>query len=201
MSGAFPTSKKPRVFNFASNRPNTTAYTLSGKRSVKQFAAQYFSFSVQMPPMIQADFQAFHAFLVKQKGSFDTFTFQYPLENQGADKGETDIAVNGTAAIGATQVPLDGFSNSTTGVLKAGDLIKFANHNKVYMVTADESSNGSGEVAAVDIEPPLQAALVNNEAVTVNQPSFTVALAQDDVLYSTDPAGLFSLAFDVREVL
>jgi len=68
-------------------------------------------------------------------------------------------------------------------------------------VTADESSNGSGEVAAVDIEPPLQAALVNNEAVTVNQPSFTVALAQDDVLYSTDPAGLFSLAFDVREVL
>ena len=152
MSGAFPTSKKPRVFNFASNRPNTTTYTLSGKRSVKQFAAQYFSFSVQMPPMIQADFQAFHAFLVKQKGSFDTFTFQYPLENQGADKAQTDILVNGTAAIGATQVP-------------------------------------------------LQAALVNNEAVTVNQPSFTVALAQDDVLYSTDPAGLFSLAFDVREVL
>ena len=56
MSGAFPTSKKPRVFNFSSNRPNSTAYTLSGKRSVKQFAAQYFTFSVQMPPMNQADF-------------------------------------------------------------------------------------------------------------------------------------------------
>jgi hypothetical protein len=90
MAGAFPTTKKPRVFNFASNRPNNTAYTLSGKRSVKQFSAQYFSFSVQMPPMNQADFQAFYAFLVSQQGSFQTFTFEYPLDNQGADKGETD---------------------------------------------------------------------------------------------------------------
>lgn len=201
MSGAFPTSKKPRVFNFSSNRPNSTAYTLSGKRSVKQFAAQYFTFSVQMPPMNQADFMEFYSFLVKQKGSFDTFTFQYPLENQGVDKGQTDIAVNGSASAGATQVPMDGFSTSTNDVLKAGDLIKFANHNKIYMITDDENANSSGEVAAVDIEPPLQAAVVNNEAVTVNQPSFTVALVQDDVLYSTDAAGFFTLSFDVREVL
>ena len=201
MSGAFPTSKKPRVFNFSSNRPNSTAYTLSGKRSVKQFAAQYFTFSVQMPPMNQADFMEFYSFLVKQKGSFDTFTFQYPLENQGVDKGQTDIAVNGSASAGATQVPMDGFSTSTDDVLKAGDLIKFANHDKIYMITDDENANSSGEVAAVDIEPPLQAAVVNNEAVTVNQPSFTVALEQDDVLYSTDAAGFFTLSFDVREVL
>ena len=201
MSGAFPTTKKPRVLNFSSNRPNSTAYTLSGKRSVKQFAAQYFSFSVQLPAMSQSDFMPYYSFLIKQKGSFDTFTFQYPLENQGSDKGQTDIAVNGTAAVGASQVPLDGFTNSTNGVLKAGDLIKFANHNKVYMVTADENSDGSGEIAAVDIEPPLQAVLVNNEAVTVNQPSFTVALVQDDVLYSTDASGFFTLSFDVREVL
>ena len=201
MSGAFPTSKKPSVFNFSSNRPNSTAYTLSGKRSVKQFAAQYFTFSVQMPPMNQADFMEFYSFLVKQKGSFDTFTFQYPLENQGVDKGQTDIAVNGSASAGATQVAMDGFSTSTNDVLKAGDLIKFANHNKIYMITDDENANSSGEVAAVDIEPPLQAAVVNNEAVTVNQPSFTVALEQDDVLYSTDAAGFFTLSFDVREVL
>ena len=106
MSGAFPTSKKPSVFNFSSNRPNSTAYTLSGKRSVKQFAAQYFTLSVQMPPMNQADFMEFYSFLVKQKGSIDTFTFQYPLEYQGVDKGQTDIAVNGSASAGATQVPM-----------------------------------------------------------------------------------------------
>ena len=200
MSGAFPTTTKPRVFNFSSNRPNTTAYTLSGKRSVKQFAAQYFSFSVQLPPMNQADFQAFYAFLVKQKGSFETFTFEYPLDNLGADKGETDILVNGALAIGSTTIAMDGFNASTTGVLKAGDFIKFANDTKIYMVTADADSNASGQ-ADISIEPPLQDAVVDNEAVTVNKPSFKVALVQDDVLYSTDASGFFSLSFDVREVL
>ena len=200
MAGAFPTTKKPRVFNFTSNRPNNTAYTLSGKRSVKQFAAQYFSFSVQMPPMKQSDFQQYYAFLVKQKGSFEDFTFEYPLDNLGADKDETDILANGVQAIGDSTIAMDGFSVSTDDVLKGGDLIKFSGHNKVYMVTGDANSNASGQ-ATVSIEPPLQAALADNEAVTVNKPSFTVALVQDDVLYSTDAAGFFTLSFDVREVL
>ena len=200
MAGAFPTTKKPRVFNFTSNRPNNKAYTLSGKRSVKQFAAQYFSFSVQMPPMKQTDFQQYYAFLVKQKGSFEDFTFEYPLDNLGADKGETDILANGVHAIGDSTIAMDGFSVSTDDVLKGGDLIKFGGHNKVYMVTGDANSNASGQ-ATVSIEPPLQAALADNEAVTVNKPSFTVALVQDDVLYSTDAAGFFTLSFDVREVL
>ena len=200
MAGAFPTTKKPRVFNFTSNRPNNTAYTLSGKRSVKQFAAQYFSFSVQMPPMKQTDFQQYYAFLVKQKGSFEDFTFEYPLDNLGADKGETDILANGVHAIGDSTIAMDGFSVSTDDVLKGGDLIKFSGHNKVYMVTGDANSNASGQ-ATVSIEPPLQAALADNEAVTVNKPSLTVALVQDDVLYSTDAAGFFTLSFDVREVL
>lgn len=200
MSGAFPTTKNPTVFNFASNRPNSTTYTLSGKRSVKQFAAQYFSFSVQMPPMQQSDFQAFHAFLVKQKGSFDTFTFQYPLNNLGADKNNASVVVNGVHAIGDSTIAMDGFTVSTNDVFKAGDLVKFNGHNKVYMVTGDANSNASGQ-ATISIEPPLQAALANNEDVDTNQPSFTVALVQDDLLYATDASGFFSLSFDVREVL
>jgi hypothetical protein len=200
MSGAFPTTKNPTVFNFASNRPNSTTYTLSGKRSVKQFAAQYFSFSVQMPPMKQSDFQAFHAFLVKQKGSFDTFTFQYPLNNLGADKNNASVVVNGVHAIGDSTIAMDGFTVSTNDVFKAGDLIKFNGHNKVYMVTGDANSSAGG-AATISIEPPLQAALANNEDIDTNQPSFTVALVQDDLLYATDASGFFSLSFDVREVL
>ena len=200
MSGAFPTTKNPTVFNFASNRPNSTTYTLSGKRSVKQFAAQYFSFSVQMPPMKQSEFQAFHAFLVKQKGSFDTFTFQYPLNNLGADKNNASVVVNGVHAIGDSTIAMDGFSADTDDVFKAGDLIKFNGHNKVYMVTGDANSSAGG-AATISIEPPLQAALANNEDIDTNQPSFTVALVQDDLLYATDASGFFSLSFDVREVL
>ena len=148
----------------------------------------------------QSDFQQYYAFLVKQKGSFEDFTFEYPLDNLGADKDETDILANGVQAIGDSTIAMDGFSVSTDDVLKGGDLIKFSGHDKVYMVTGDVNSNASGQ-ATVSIEPPLQAALADNEAVTVNKPSFTVALVQDDVLYSTDAAGFFTLSFDVREVL
>lgn len=200
MAGAFPTTTKPRVFNFMSNRPNNTAYTLSGKRSVKQFSAQYFSFSVELPPMNQTDFMPFYSFLVKQKGSFESFTFQYPLNNLGSDKNAT-ITVNGAHAIGDSTISLTGFTANTSGVLKAGDLLTFAGDTKVYMITADVDTGVAETTKTVSIEPPLQTALANTDAVVTNQPSFTVALAQDDVLYTTDASGFFSLSFDVREVL
>lgn len=200
MAGTFPTTIAPRALNFSSNRPNSTVYTLSGKRSTKQFAGQYFGFTVTMPLMTQAQFQEYHAFLVKQKGSFDTFDIEYPLNNQGADKAKTTVATRAVASTGATAVQVDGFSNNQDDALKAGDLIKFSGHNKVYMVTADVNSNGTGQ-STINIEPPLQADLADNEAVDVNKPTFKVALVQDDILYQTDASGLFTLSFEVREIL
>ena len=93
---------------------------------------------------------------------------------------------------------MDGFS-ATTGVLKAGDLIKFANHSKVYMV--QENENASGGAATIKISPNLVSSLANNEAVTVNKPSFTVYLENNDIMYSTDASGFYSISFDVREVI
>jgi hypothetical protein len=200
MAGAFPTTKKPKTINFMSNRPTSTAYTLSGKRSTKLFGAQYFTLAVEMPFMKQNEFQEYYSFLVAQKGGFETFTFEYPLDNQGADKDQTDILVNTSQSAGDNTIAMDGFSVSTSNVLKAGDLIKFNGHDKVYMVTADASSGTLGE-STVTIEPPLQSNVANNEAVTVNKPSFKVALVQDDVLFTTDASGFFALSFDLREVL
>lgn len=200
MAGTFPTTIAPRAFNFSSNRPNSTVYTLSGKRSTKQFAGQYFGFTVTMPLMTQAQFQEYHAFLVKQKGSFDTFDIEYPLDNQGADKGRTIVATRAVHSTGATAIQVDGLSNNQDDALKAGDLISFTAHDKVYMVTADVNSNGTGQ-STINIEPPLQADLILNEGVTVNKPTFKVALVQDDILYQTDASGLFTLSFEVREIL
>lgn len=200
MSGTYPTTKNPSIYNFKSNRPTTVDYTLSGKRSVKQFASQYFSFTVTMPSMKRSDFMEYYAFLTKQKGGFESFTFTSPLSNQGAVAQSDTVLVAGTHAVGDTTIDLDGFANSTTGVLKAGDIINFAGHNKAYMVVADASSDGSG-ASTVTIEPPLQSALSNNAAVTAKTPTFTVALEQDDVVYNTDSSGIFNLSFDVREVI
>ena len=198
MSGAFPTDPNFRSINFQDNRPTLLNQTLSGKKSARQIGAQYFSFTVQMPPIQQEKAQEIFAFLQKQKGAIGNFTIQAPLDNLGASKGETDILVNTAHSAGIDTVNMDGFSQ-TTGALKAGDLIKFTSHSKVYMV--QEDANASGGLAAVKISPNLVSSLADNEAVTVNKPSFTVYLENNDIMYSTDASGFYSISFDVREVI
>ncbi len=198
MSGAFPTSPSFRTLNFTDNRPTLINRTLSGKKQVRQIGGQYFSFTVAMPPLEQLDGQSIFAFLQKQKGSFENFTITYPINNKGTSKNETDILVNGSHSLSDSTIALDGFSH-TNNALRAGDLIKFANHSKVYMVQDDVTA--SSGAATVSISPNLVATLADNEAVTVNKPSFTVYLESNEITYSTDISGLFNISFDVREVV
>ena len=200
MSGQFPISPNFRSLNFKDNRPTLLNQTLSGKKQVRQIGAQYFSFTVQMPPLQQEKAQEVFAFLQKQKGSFEDFTIVAPLDNLGAGKSETDIQVVGAHTSGDASIALDGFSASQTGALKAGDIIKFANHSKVYMVRDTADSLSAGEMT-LTIEPNLVASLADNEAVTVNKPSFTVYLENNEIMYSTDASGFYSISFDVREVI
>jgi len=198
MSGQFPTDPNFRALNFKDNRPNLLNQTLSGKRQVRQIGSQYFSFTVQMPPLQQAKAQEVFAFLQKQRGSYETFTIQAPLDNLGASKAETDILTVTGYSAGDFELNIDGFSQ-TTGALKAGDLIKFASHSKVYMIAEDV--NASGGAATVTISPPLVSSVSGNEAVTVNKPSFTVYLESNEIMYSTDASGFYNISFDVREVI
>ena len=200
MSGQFPTSPNFRSLNFKDNRPTLLNQTLSGKKQVRQIGSQYFSFTVQMPPLQREKAQEVFAFLQKQKGSFEDFTIVAPLDNLGAGKAETDIQVVGAHTSGDASIVLDGFTASQTGALKAGDIIKFANHSKVYMVQSDIDSDGTGALTVL-ISPNLVASLADNEAVTVNKPSFTVYLENNEIMYSTDASGFYSISFDVREVI
>ena len=198
MSGTFPTDPNFRALQFKDNRPILLNQTLSGKKSARQIGAQYFSFTVQMPPVDQLKAQEIFAFLSKQKGGYENFDITAPLNNKGNSHSETDILVNGATSAGASAVPMDGFSH-TNHALRAGDLIQFASHSKVYMV--QDEVTASGGAATVNILPNLVSALADNEAVTVNKPLFKVYLENDEIMYSTDASGFYSISFDVREVI
>ena len=198
MSGQFPTDPNFRSLVFTDNRPILLNQTLSGKKSARQIGAQYFSFTVQMPPLEQLKAQEIFAFLSKQKGGFENFTIAEPLNNKGTSHNETDILVNGATSAGASAVPMDGFSH-TNHALRAGDLIKFAGHSKVYMVQDEVTASGGS--ATVNIQPNLVANVADNEAVTTNKPLFNVYLANDEIRYTTDISGFYNISFDVREVI
>ena len=200
MSGQFPTNPNFRSLNFKDNRPTLVNQTLSGRKQVRQIGSQYFSFTVAMPPLQQEKAQEIFAFLQKQKGSVGNFTIVAPLDNLGAGKSETDIQVVGSHVSGDASIAIDGFTANQTGALKAGDLIKFANHSKVYMVQTDIDANSSGQLTVL-ISPNLITTLADNEAVTVNKPSFTVYLESDEIIRSDTIGGFSSISFDVREVI
>ena len=65
MSGQFPTDPNFRSLNFKDSRPALLNQTLSGRKQVRQIGAQYFSFTVAMPPLQQEKAQEIFAFLQK----------------------------------------------------------------------------------------------------------------------------------------
>ena len=66
-----------------------------------------------MPPLKQDDAMDIFAFLQK-KGGFETFTIQLPIQNRGADKSNSSVAVNGAHSAGDGTIALDGLAQALT---------------------------------------------------------------------------------------
>ena len=144
------------------------------------------------------------AFIVKQRSGKENFTI-IPPEIEDARGSETgSVLVNGVHAVGDTTIAMDAFAGDGAGRFKAGDFLKFASHDKVYMVVADCTS--SSNAATVTIEPPLTTALADDSAVTYDNVLFTVHLIGDVQSFGvvgTDKDGslLYKYEIDVEETL
>ena len=144
------------------------------------------------------------AFIIKQRSQKENFTI-IPPEIEDARGNETGtVLVNGVHAVGDTTIAMDAFAGDGAGRFKAGDFIKFASHDKVYMVVADVTSSSSA--ATVTIEPPLTTALADDSVVTYANVPFTVHLTNDiqefGAIGSTkDGDVLYEFQMDVEETL
>ena len=144
------------------------------------------------------------AFIMKQRSQKETFTI-IPPEIEDARGNETgSVLVNGVHAVGDTTIACDAFAGDGAGRFKAGDFLKFASHDKVYMVVADVTS--SSNAATVTIEPPLLVALANDSAVTYDNVPFTVSLTTDIQEFGVSGADkdgnlYYEFQFDVEEAL
>ena len=141
------------------------------------------------------------AFIIKQRSGKENFTIIPPELEDARGNVSGTVLVNGTHAVGDTTIDID----AMTGTLKAGDFVKFASHNKVYMVVADATADGSNE-ATITIEPPLITALVNDSVVTYDNVPFTVHLINDIQEFGTvgadkDGNVLYQFELDVEETL
>lgn len=72
--------------------------------------------------------------------------------------------VNGASQTGDSIIT-DGWSFTVTNVVRAGDVLKFAGDNIVYMVRDDANSDGAGN-ATINITPNLRVSPANNAVIT-----------------------------------
>ena len=203
MSGAFPISTANfETMGIKSLQDTIISKSLSGKKLSRQIDNQRFGFTASIIVGKRSDiYGELMAFIIKQRSQKENFTIIPPEVEDARGNVSGTVLVNGTHAIGDTTIDID----AMTGTLKAGDFVKFASHNKVYMVVADATADGSNE-ATITIEPPLRTALVDNSVVTYDNVPFTVHLTNDIQEFGVvgaDGSGnlLYKYEIDVEEAV
>ena len=206
MAGAFPISSSAfSTMGIKSIQNTIISKSDSGKKLARQIDGQRFAFTAQIIIGKRSDvYGELMAFIMKQRSRKENFTI-IPPEIEDARGSETgSVLVNGVHAVGDTTIDMDAFAGDGDGRFKAGDFLKFASHDKIYMVVSDVTS--SSNAATVTIEPPLITALTNNSAVTYDNVPFTVHLTSDIQEFGvvgSDKDGnlLYQFEFDVEESL
>jgi len=206
MAGSFPISNSAfQTMGIRSNQNTIISKSINGKKLARQVDNQRFGFTANIITAKRSDvYGELMAFIMKQRSSKENFTI-IPPEVKSTRGSETNvISVNGSHSLGDTTIAMDGFAGDGAGRFKAGDLIKFASHTKVYMIVEDVTS--SSNAATVTIEPPLINTLADDEVVTYNNVPFTVHLTNDIQEFGAvgaDNTGnlLYEFELDVEEAI
>lgn len=203
MSGTFPLQAGFTTTNFSSQTTSRVTVSVSGKTQRIKTGQQFFTFKLKSPKMTRLQVDADFSFIAAQDGQVESFTIVPPVisSTKGTASGTVTV-VNATSsapvlslAAGSKNVGVSG----GTGTLKKGDLIKFSNHDKVYMLTEDVNLDGS-TVDQISFYPPLTTALTGGgQTITYNSVPFKVYLNSDTATFSTSTDGLHQYEISVNE--
>lgn len=190
MSGTYPTSPGFTNVDFKEKHFQQRTESLSGSIKIHKLAGSRFEFTVTYPPMTRAEFRPVLGFLAGQRGMESTFTIVLPNISYKTSNVTGSPLVNGNSFSGST-VTID----QNTGTFKAGDLIKFNSHSKVYTVTQDLTGAG-----VLKFYPPLRETVINNDSIIYDAVPFTVRLANPVQEYTVNSSNLISYEVDLIEV-
>lgn len=194
MSGTYPASPIFKSVGFKSRHYNLSSETISGRTQVRNIGGQRWEFSAAYSRLSRSEFAPVLAFIMSQRGMAEVFQIVLPEISYKSGNASGTPRVNLVAgyAAGTTSIAIDGL----TGTLKAGDLIKFANHSKVYLIIADRTGAGT-----LTFEPALRQAVVNDELITYNAVPFSVRLDDDVQEYSLGSSSLLDYEVDFIEAV
>jgi hypothetical protein len=178
-----------------------SASPFTGQQQVYKHQGQWWEAEVTLPPMKREDAEQIAAFLLKLNGQYGTFLLGDPANTVPRGVGTGTPLVYGASQTGSELVT-DGWTTSTTGILKAGDWIQLgsASASRLYKVLNDVNSDASG-IATLDIWPNLRSSPADNAQITVIAPKGQWRLASNEVNYSIDEASIYGITFACVEAI
>ncbi len=194
MSGVFPITAGFETLDWQSNTNSRVSVSVSGKTQRIKTGQQFWSFKLKSPAMTRAEVMADFAFIVKQDGQVESFTIVPPTVSSARGTASGTITINATYAAGQSLVK----GNGGSGTLLKGDLIKFSNHDKVYMITEDTNMDASSQ-DFFNIYPPLTTAVTNSTTVTYDNVPVKVYFDKDEQKYITQADGTFKYEIVMNE--
>ena len=173
----------------------------TGQQQVYKHQGQWWEAEVSLPPMKRDEAEQVVAFLIKMNGQYGTFLMGDFLSTAPRGIGTGTPLVNGASQAG-DELVTDGWTVSTTGILKAGDWIQLgsASTATLHKVLDDVTSDGSGN-ATLNIFPNLRSSPGDNAAITISSPKGRWRLASNETDYAIDNASIYGMTFACIEAL
>ena len=170
-------------------------------QQVYRYSGQFWEADITLPPMKRADAEYWISFLLKLNGPYGTFLMGDPNGATARGVATGTPLVNGAGQTG-NELVTDGWTTSTTGILKAGDYIQLGTGatSRLYKVLDDVNSDGSGN-ATLTVWPDLRSAPADNAAITVSNTKTTFRLNSAQTSWDINEATIYGLTFGAREAL
>lgn len=204
----YPTTPGFESIEITDNEAVLLSESIDLSTNARSLNGQRWEITGKHPVMTRTEAAAIMAYIKSQRGSSGTFDLILPEYSDANGTISGSLTVNNASgeAIGQTSITVD----HITGTILAGDFIKFANHNKVYMVT--EGLSGESATLSLDyatntyqvgpdivIYPPLRSAVSDNEAITYDSVPFKVRLSSSKNGMSINPSNQVGLKVDFIE--
>lgn len=173
----------------------------TGQQQVYKHQGQWWEMEVSMPPMKRDEAEQVASFLLKMNGKYGTFLLGDKANTAPRGVGTGSPLVKGGSQTG-DQLLTDGWTSSTTGILKAGDWIQVGSGSstRLHKVLDDVNSDGSGN-ATLNIFPSIRTSPADNTVITVNSPKGIWRLSSNETDFSIDEASVYGITFACVEAL
>lgn len=182
----------------SSNTPTLVTKSINGVEERATISSQYWTVGATFRNLSDSERRQLIGFIMKSRGPYSTFDLTLPTTLDDSTGNYTGTITVATATAGNLSFTAT-VSASNTLILKAGDFIKFSNHNKVYMVTDDATSVGTN--LTVSLYPAIRTSATSSHTVTHKNVPMTVRFATDNIPFSLDQKLFSSVDIDFIEVL